>query len=115
MYVIAQRVAFEERRDLAHGSFGGGYTAVGTPFAHPIRMLKIVNRTDVVIDVSFDGSTTHDVITANGAFIYDFTSNTTNVPSAIWAMNQGTQVYVQGTPTTGSVYVVAIYASKNGE
>jgi hypothetical protein len=114
MYILAQRVAWEARRDIAFGDIDVTYTPVGDPLINPVRMLKIVNDTDVAIDISDDGSTDKDIISAGSAFIYDFTSNTTPATGSILALNKGTQIYVKGNPTSGSLYIVVIYASTNG-
>ena len=98
----------ETIRSLAFGAFVGGYNALGTPFDHPIRLLKVVNRTDVDLDVSFDGVTDHDIITANSFYLYDVSSNR-DATAEEWYFAKGTQIYVQGAPTTGSVYLVVYY------
>lgn len=113
MYVSAQRVAFEPRRSIAFGSISGTYAAVGTPFSNSIRMLKVENETDVSIDISYDGSTDHDRVAASSAFIYDFVSNTPT-ERGTWEFPKGLQIYVKGAPTSGSVYVIVMYAPHPG-
>lgn len=98
----------ETLRTLAFGSFGGGYTKVGSVFGHPIRLIKFLNTTDVLVTVSFDGTNDHDIVPSNGFALYDVSSNR-SATSDEWSFAQGTQIYAKGAPTLGSFYVVTFY------
>lgn len=108
----AIRAYFEPLRSIAFGSIGASYTAIGNPFANPIRILFIDNTTNATLTFSFDGVSDHLVILANTPRSFDFSANKTNPEGFMIA--QGTTVYVKqnGTPSSGSVYVAAIYGKQ---
>lgn len=113
MATNGQNVAYETLRSLAYTSIGSSFTAVGTGFFNPCRILKIKNLTNANIIVSFDGVNNHDVIPATSGEIDDYGSDKA---SQIGVFNQkaGTIVYVKqesGAPTSGTLYVTVIYAS----
>ena len=114
MYTLAQRVAWETRRDVSYAAIGASYVALGGPIIQPVRMLKIVNTTDVTIDISDDGTHDKDIITSGSAFIYDFTSNAASNAGSIFTAAKGTQIYIKGDPSSGSVYMIVIYAAPIG-
>jgi len=101
----------ETRRDLAFGSMLTTYVAVGTAMANPLVKYRIVNETDASLNVSFDGTNAHDRLPANGGYIDDIAY----APVGSIALPKGTIVYVSydagSAPTTGSVYVAAMYNS----
>ncbi len=102
-------VAADELRSLAFGSVGMSYLALGIPFDHPMRIIKIVNTMDEDVLVSFDGILDHDYIPAGGFSLYDLTTNQNEV--AGWFFRNGTQVYVKVTAgaSSGGVFLVAFY------
>jgi hypothetical protein len=115
MLTQARRARFETLRSLGFAGISGAYAAVGTAFSDPVRMLKVVNNTDANLIISYDGSTNQDYVAATSAFIYDFTSNVANTGDSL-ELAKGTTLYVKDdgvAPTSGSVYVVVIYASTN--
>lgn len=98
----------ETLRTLAFGAIGAGYTALGTPFIHPIRLFLIQNTTDVLITVSFDGANDHMVIPSNSFILLDISSNRDSAAEE-WYFAQGTQISIKGAPTSGSVYLSVFY------
>jgi len=106
----AIRVLYEPLRSLAFGSISGTYAGVGAAFAHPVRMLKITNTSDVTITISFDGIVDHDIVPAYSAWIHDYASNS-ELPAGSLDQAQGTRVYVKGAPSLGTIYVTVIGAS----
>lgn len=101
-------VRFDALRSLAAAGISASYANLGTSFRHSMRLVKIVNKTDADLTISFDGVTDNDIVPANGFTLYDITTNkVSSVPSFVFEV--GTQPFVKGTPTTGSVYLVAIY------
>lgn len=109
----AIRVDYEPLRSLAFGSIGSNYVAVGTPFSHPVRVLKVTNLTDANLLVSFDGITNEDVVGAGGFYLYDFTSNRTDLGGG-FEQPAYDQIYVKQESTAatkGTVYITVIYAS----
>lgn len=96
-------------RSLAFASIGITYLPIGTPFQHPVRILKIVNTTSSDMLVSFDGTSDNDIVPMGGFTLYDLTTN--HNETAGWFFKIGTQVYIKYlvAPTSGAVYVVALY------
>jgi hypothetical protein len=113
-YSNSVRMRPETLRSLGFGSMGASYVAIGTPFAHPIRLLQIQNLTDATLLFSFDGVNDHVIIPASVGLVYDITTNKSRDQG--WYISQGTTLYVKnsGTPTSGSVYVTAFYGSDLG-
>lgn len=114
MLASAQRVKWNALKSLAFGSIGAAYVGVGTPFEEPIYLLKVQNFTDQNLLISFDGITDHDVISANGGWVYDFGSNKSEASGGLW-VPQGVRLYVKqeggAAPSSGSVYAASVYAS----
>lgn len=113
-YSLAVRWRPEELRSLAFSSVAASYTAIGDPMEHPIINYKISNATDANILVSFDGTTAHDFIAANGFSLYDVSSN--KGKGDVLALTKGAQVYIKresAAPTSGNVYLSAFYAANN--
>lgn len=96
-------------RLLAAASIAAGYTAVGTLFDHPMRIIKLVNLTDATVIFSYDGVVDHEIVPPNGFTLYDFTTNQAQTAGAFIAKDTVMYVKRSGVPTTGSVYVCAYY------
>jgi hypothetical protein len=114
----SMRAKFENLRTLAFGSISAAsYAAVGVPFANPIRILKISNTTDIDVFISFDGELANsmDVVVPNGFVLYDLSTNKADQAGAL-EIPSGSTVYVKRiglvVPTSGNIYVTAIYASQ---
>lgn len=113
MATQARKVKFEALRSLGFADISGAYAAVGTPFGHAVRMLKVVNNTDANLIIHYDGLADEDYVAASSQFIYDFTSNVSETGDVL-ELAANTTVYVRDdgvAPTSGSVYVIVIYAS----
>lgn len=100
-------------RSAAVGAILATYSAVGSAFAHPIRILLMQNLTDVGVLVSFDPGIAAGqfVVPANGFILLDITSDRVGVEGAF--IEKGTQVYVKrlaGAGATGAFYVSVMYA-----
>ncbi len=104
----AVRLYPEALRSLAFGSISGTYAKLGTPLVNPSRILYFFNTTDVTVTFSFDGSTDHFIIPTESGFVLDVTSNK-SIQGGICCVAQGTQVYVKGSPGSGSVYLTSFY------
>jgi hypothetical protein len=114
MLANSTRVRYEPLRSILYSSITTGYLPIGTPFANPVRILKVSNFTDQPMFISIDGITNHDVVAANSAYVYDFGSNKSD-SAGLFEEPQHDQLYVKavGTlPASGSVYVTVIYASQ---
>lgn len=104
----AIRIYPEALRSLAFGSISGTYAALGTPLLNPARVLYFFNTTDALMTFSFDGSTDHFIIPADTGFIFDIASNKSDQSGIIYAA-QNTQIYVKGSPSSGSVYLTSFF------
>lgn len=108
----AQIARFEGLRSLAHGSISGSYALVGSLFVNPVRLLKIVNLTDGNLTISYNGVTDHDIIPASSEFLYDISSDKAN-QAGVLDIPANSGVWVKGSASVNSVYVVVMYASDN--
>lgn len=108
----AIRIQFEEIRSVAFGDISGAFVAIGNPFEHPIRVVKVVNTTNAEVIISYDGLTEHDVLPSGSFTLYDWCANKSD-PAGGAFQAVGTQVWVlsDGSPSSGNVYVVAAYAT----
>jgi hypothetical protein len=112
--VSSVRVRYEPLRSVAFSDITANYEAVGLPFANPVRILKVTNLTEEDVLVSLNGIDDHDVVAANGFFLYDYSSNRSNA-AGLLEQPQGDRIYVKAEstlPTTGNLYVTIIYASQ---
>lgn len=107
---LAVRLAAEPLRSLAFGSISGTYAGLGTAFANPVRLMLIVNDTDVLLTFSLDGVHDHFVLPAGSQLIMDVTTNKSDSGGA-FNIAQGTRIYVKGAPTLNSVYLSVFYGS----
>lgn len=92
------------------------FIAVGAPFTNAIRAIKFNNTTDANLIVSYDGITYHDFIVANGAFVFDISSNKANQGGYLEMPANGRPYVMLETgaaATEGNVYVTVIYAAPN--
>lgn len=113
--VSSIRVRYEPLRSVGFGSITSMYESVGLPFANPVRILKVTNLTDKNILVSLNGLDDHDIVSANGFFLYDYSSNKANV-AGLLEQPQGDRIYIKSEtvslPTLGNLYVTVVYASQ---
>src|SRR5690606_5510878 len=112
--VSSIRVRYEPLRSIAFGDISATYAAVGLPFANPVRILKVTNLTNENVLVSLNGIDDHDIVPANGFFLYDYSSNKANA-AGLLEQPQGDRIYVKeedATPSVGNVYVTVVYASQ---
>jgi hypothetical protein len=111
--MTSQVVRVDALQSLPAVSISSSYNQVAALY-HPTRLLKIVNTCNADVFISFDGSTDNDYVPAGGFTLYDCTTNKTN-NTTYFVFQRGTGIYVRstGAPSSGAVYVVAIYG--NGE
>lgn len=96
-------------RSLAFGSISGTYANIGSPFAHPMRIMMAQNLTDSLCTFSFDGGNNDNfVLPAGGQLIIDVSSDEFQQNGFIISVN--TQMAVKGAPGSGGVYISAFYA-----
>ncbi len=108
------RVRYEPLRSLGFAGISAVYAGVGLPFANPVRILKVTNFTNANIFVSLNGVDNHDVVSSNGFFLYDYSSNKANA-GGLLEQPQGDRIYVKAEsslPSSGNLYVTVVYASQ---
>lgn len=105
----SKQLLYETLRSIDSSTFTGSYQALGTPLAHPASIVKLVNNSSVLVTVSTNGTTDHDVSPNSSFFLYDVTTNTPSQGDDAVFIPQGTQYYVKGSAGTGSVYLVVQY------
>lgn len=116
MSVGGSRMTFEAMDELAFGSIGASYAAVGTDVDPAVRQYIVSNLTDVTLGFSFDGSTDHFVMLPMSQFVSDITANSGLKASLL--MSVGTVCYVKhrgSAPTSGSVTFSTVYGAGGGE
>ena len=99
---------FETAATIAGGS--GAFVTLGTPLGHAMRVLHFINQTDANLIISFDGTTSNIFLGAGSFALYDLTSDQDGNES--FRYQNGTQLYVTyatGAPTTGELFLIAIY------
>jgi hypothetical protein len=70
--------------------------------------LRIINNSDVGLEISYDGSTQHDFVAANTTL--NLPVQTNSQPTNKTALfPKGTTVYVNGSTGTGVVYLAGYY------
>ncbi len=107
------RVVPDTLRQIAFGTIGGAFTAIGAVFTHPIRILSIKNLTDAELYFSFDGVAIHEVLPASSALVLDFTANSSSNGRYPF-LAAGTTIYTTytvGAPTSGIAAVSAYYCA----
>lgn len=113
IYDFNIRLEYENLRSLAFGSIGAAYTIVGTAFSNPIIIYKIYNGTDQDVLFSTDGTNDKDILPIGANFVVDVRTNKAKDGAGL-AVQKGGAFYIKqgagGAPTSGSVYVTALYA-----
>lgn len=88
----------------------GGYDVINASgLSHSCFKLRITNASNVDLGISYDGSTTSDIIPSDSVFTLDLQNNAG--PSGYnCVMAKGTKVYVIAVaPGVGSVYLAGYY------
>lgn len=101
------KIAWESLRSIDSATFTGSYQALGTPLAHSSYICKLVNNSGVIVTISIDGTTDIDIAPANSFWLYD--EGKAGAQAAFPALPAGTQFFVKGAASTGSVYLVSQY------
>ena len=105
------RIAWETLRSIDSATFTGSYQALGTPFAHPSYICKLVNNSTVLVTISIDGINDMDVAPASSFWLYD--EGKVGLSSGYPAIPAGTQIYIDGAAGTGNIYLVTQYIVTN--
>ncbi len=104
------RIVPDVLRIRGFGGIGAAYLAVGSVFAHPMRIINIQNLTDAILLFSFDGENDHVVVPNESGIIYDFCTNRVGMAGAM--ISNGTTIFVKHAgvaPTSGNVYISCFY------
>jgi hypothetical protein len=98
-------------KTLGFAAIGAGYVAVGSPLAHAVRMLRIINGTDGDMLFSDDGVNDKWFVPAGSFVLYDYSSNSQGQEGNL-AYGEGVQIYVKQStaPSKKSVYIECTYA-----
>lgn len=91
-------------------TFTGSYQAVGSALAHPARIVKFTNASNVAVTISWDGANDADYLPANAFLLLDVTTN--HSMPLNFEIQQGTQFFVKGASAitnAGSVYISYYY------
>lgn len=90
----------------------GSYAALnGTGVEAPLKVLKMYNASDVLVTISLDGSTDHDVIPSGGTFILDVQANGHgwNGGNHSWRIRDNQIIYGKGSAGAGNLYIIGYY------
>ena len=103
-------VAYDAARSVNSATLSGSFMVLGSPLTFQARIIKIVNNSGVDVTVSTDGVTTMDFVPKNGFTLYDLGTNRGN-DSPCFVFPSGTQFYVNGTASTGLIYLICLYGA----
>ena len=106
------RATFDAVRELAFGSVGASYTAVGSALSDHARIVCMNNSTNEDVYISVDGTTNNFRLAANSFRLIDFSSNKIRDDGLFVSI--GTVFYakrVSGAPTSGTVWIEVTFAT----
>lgn len=109
---LAIRILPEVLRSVPYTAFVGGYIAIGTPLAHPARLIKLYNGTDADMLISWDGVNNHDILPTKAFILLDVCTNKTRDDGLY--VGQDTVFWARqavANPTVGNVYLSVYYGS----
>lgn len=104
------QIEYEVLRSIDSATFTGSYQTLGTPLANPSVLVKMVNNSGALVTISVDGVSDHDILPASSFWLYDIASDSPGTSSIY--RKKGTQFYVKGSASTGSVYLVTQYVKQ---
>jgi hypothetical protein len=104
---------FDAYKQLTFSGISSTYAAVGTPWSHYMRMFRLVNTTNQNMIFSVDQVNNNFYVPANSFVVWDITAGSIPNKDGVECI-LNTQWYVKQdgatSPTSGSVFVEAIYA-----
>lgn len=107
------RIIPDTLRSVNSTAFNGTFQVIGTPLLYASCLIKIVNNSNVLVTISWDGVNAHDVLPATSFTLYDVCSDAGSQRGLYVA--QGTQFYVNGAAgggNSGLVYLAVFYTSE---
>ena len=93
-------------------TFDGDFQVINpTGLPESCFLLRIVNDSSVIVGISYDGITAHDIVPDNDSVTINAQANSApNNQIANFA--KGTRIYASGEAGTGDVYVIGYYQDK---
>lgn len=86
----------------------GGYDLVVTSLAEACFMIRIVNASNRIVNISYNGTNLHDVLPANTSTTINFQAS--SLPrSNIALLPKGQKIWLNGTAGVGNIYIVGYY------
>lgn len=111
--INAIRLVPQTLRSRAAGTFiPDTYMGIGTPFDHPVQILKITNLTDAGVIISFNGIDDHEILLTNAFILIDTSMDYLPMEPASFAQMQRVYVKSHFVPLGGAVYVTSFYVEK---
>lgn len=107
----SRKLTYETRRSIDSATFTGSYQALGTPLANACSIIKLVNNSNVLVNISIDGTNDHDVAPASSFWLYDITSDSPKETDSIF-VEKGRQYFVKGSAGVGLVYLVVQFIAQ---
>lgn len=91
---------------------GGAYSLLNPGgLTHPCFMIRIVNDSTITIEISYNGTATHDIVRSGGQYELNFQTNS-QVPGKRAFFEAGKLVYLYGDvklAPKGYVYLIGYY------
>lgn len=87
----------------------GGYDEFVSSLDEACFMIRIVNASDTIVNISYDGASLHDVVRANSAETLYFQTNK-QPRSNIANMAKGQKIWLNGNAGTGYIYLAGYYS-----
>lgn len=109
MGALSTKVLPDAIRSIDSATFTGSYQAVGTKLTYPTRIVKFTNNSTVLVTLSWDGTSDHEVLPAGSFVLLDVSSD--RETSNIFEIGANTQFYVKGSAGTGSFYISTYYGA----
>ena len=112
MGILGRRATFSTIASIDSATFTGSYQTLGT-LTQSAVLIKLVNNSNQLVTVSYDGANDNDILPSASATIYDFGANAQDVSgSGRLSIPSGTVVRVKGSAGVGLVYLVTVYAGQ---
>lgn len=103
---MSKKAEYLTRQSRDATTFDTTYQTLGSAFASPVCLVKVVNNSTVDIDISTDAINDQDFVPAGSFFLYDLRANHGRENDFVF--HKGMQIYVKAAAGTGDVYLVAI-------
>lgn len=101
----------EPLRTAVYSDITGTLTALGDPYANPVRIYFFTNNTDAVIYVSWNGTDNMFAVIPGNSITIDVCANQSNPDGLYIGTGDSTYIAYATAPTTGSVYLSLVYGT----